>query len=144
MRVRFLGQEDPLEEGMATHTSILAWRIPMDRGAWQAIVHGVAKSRTWLKWLSTELGERKGNLSDSEGGAFWLNHLHRPVATIGPCRTDKDGHQGQGQGAKRSQSRVWSGQSACQEQAPSVFSTLLLFYFLFFFPEKAKKRSSCY
>ena len=32
-----LGWEDPLEEGMATHPSILAWRIPMDRGAWQAI-----------------------------------------------------------------------------------------------------------
>ena len=31
--VRFLGWEDPLEEGMATHSSILAWRIPMDRGA---------------------------------------------------------------------------------------------------------------
>ena len=35
-----------LEEGMATHSSILAWRIPMDRGAWQDIVHGVAKSGT--------------------------------------------------------------------------------------------------
>ena len=34
-RVQSLGQEDPLEEGMATHCSILAWRIPMDRGAWQ-------------------------------------------------------------------------------------------------------------
>ena len=45
-RVRSLGQEDPLEEGMATHSSILAWRIPMDRGAWQAAVHGVAKSWT--------------------------------------------------------------------------------------------------
>ena len=33
---------------MATHSSILSWRIPVDRGAWQAIVHGVAKSRTWL------------------------------------------------------------------------------------------------
>ena len=32
--VRSLGQEDPLEEGMATHSSILAWRIPMDRGTW--------------------------------------------------------------------------------------------------------------
>ena len=41
--VRFLGQEVPLEEGMATHSSILAWRIPMDRGAWQAAVHGIAK-----------------------------------------------------------------------------------------------------
>ena len=44
--VRFLGWEDPLEEGMATHSSILAWRIPMDSGAWQAAVHGVAKSWT--------------------------------------------------------------------------------------------------
>ena len=31
---RLLGQEDPLEKGMATHSSILAWRIPMDRGVW--------------------------------------------------------------------------------------------------------------
>ena len=41
-----LGWEDPLEEGMAAHSSILAWRIPMDRGARWAIVHEVAKSRT--------------------------------------------------------------------------------------------------
>jgi len=38
-----LSWEDPLEEGMAIHSSILAWRIPMDRGAWQATVHGVEK-----------------------------------------------------------------------------------------------------
>ena len=38
--------ENPLEKGMATHSSILAWRISMDRGAWWAIVHGVAKSQT--------------------------------------------------------------------------------------------------
>ena len=43
--VQFLGWEDPLEEGMATHSSILAWRIPMGRGAWWATVHGVAKSQ---------------------------------------------------------------------------------------------------
>ena len=42
-----LGWEDPLEEGMATHSSVLAWRIPMDRGAWLAAVHGLAKS--WTK-----------------------------------------------------------------------------------------------
>jgi len=38
--------EDPLEEGMAIQATILAWRIPMDRGAWQATVHGVSKSWT--------------------------------------------------------------------------------------------------
>ena len=50
--VQPLGWADPLEKGMATHSSILAWRIPMDRGAWQATVLGVAKSWTQLKQLS--------------------------------------------------------------------------------------------
>ena len=50
-----LGWEEPLGEGMATHSSILAWRIPMDRGSWQATVHGVHKS---LTQITTEtLGE---------------------------------------------------------------------------------------
>ena len=44
--VQSLGWEDPLEEGMATHSSILAWRISMDRGAWWATVHKVTKSQT--------------------------------------------------------------------------------------------------
>ena len=44
--VRSLGWDDPLEEGMAVHSSVLAWRIPMDRGAWQAADHGVAESNT--------------------------------------------------------------------------------------------------
>ena len=47
-QVQSLGGEDPLEEEMETHSSILAWRISTDRGARQATVHGVAKSRTWL------------------------------------------------------------------------------------------------
>ena len=47
-RVRSLGWEDPLEEGMATLSSILAWRILMDREAWLATVLGVTKSRTRL------------------------------------------------------------------------------------------------
>ena len=46
--VQSLGWEDPLEEGMATHSSILAWRIPLDRGAWWVRDHGVAKSQTQL------------------------------------------------------------------------------------------------
>ena len=46
--LQFLSLEDPLEKGMATHSSILAWNIPMDRGAWQATVQGVAQSQTRL------------------------------------------------------------------------------------------------
>ena len=42
--VRSLGWEDPLEEGMTTHSTILAWRIPMDRGTWWATVRGVSRS----------------------------------------------------------------------------------------------------
>ena len=42
------GWEDPLEEGMAAHSNILTWRIPMDRGAWWATVYGVTKSWTRL------------------------------------------------------------------------------------------------
>ena len=45
---RSLGWEDPLEEGMETHSSLLAQRTPMDRGAWQATVQGVAESQTQL------------------------------------------------------------------------------------------------
>ena len=37
--IRDVGQKDPLEEGMITHSSILAWRIPIDRRAWWATVH---------------------------------------------------------------------------------------------------------
>ena len=44
--VRFPGQEDPLEEGMAIHSSILAWGNPMDRGGWWVTVYGIAKS--WI------------------------------------------------------------------------------------------------
>ena len=52
MQVRFLGWEDPLEEGMATHSRILAWRIP-----WTEEPEGLqsmeSQSRTRLKLLST-------------------------------------------------------------------------------------------
>ena len=48
MWVRSLGWEDPLEKGMATHSSILSWRIPMDRGSWWVAVHDVTKSQTQL------------------------------------------------------------------------------------------------
>ena len=45
-RVQPWGQEDPLEEERATHSSILSLGNPMDRGAWRATVHGVSKSDT--------------------------------------------------------------------------------------------------
>ena len=47
-QIRSLGWEDPQEEDMATHSNILAWRNPMDRRAWWAVVHGFAKSQTQL------------------------------------------------------------------------------------------------
>ena len=49
MWIQSLGQKDPLEEGMTTHSSIFAWRIPMDRRAWQIKVHRVEKSWIPLK-----------------------------------------------------------------------------------------------
>ena len=43
------GWEDHMQEGMATHSSILAWRVPSNRGTWWATAHGVAKSQTQLR-----------------------------------------------------------------------------------------------
>ena len=59
--VHSLGQEYPLEEGMATHSSILAWRIPMDREAWWATVHGGHKELDMTERLST--AQRRGFLA---------------------------------------------------------------------------------
>ena len=47
-RVRSLGPEDPMEKEMETHSNILAWRIPMERGAWWVTAHRVTKSWTQL------------------------------------------------------------------------------------------------
>ena len=60
---------------MATHSSILAWRVPMDRGAWWAIVHRVAQSWTWLKWLSLHVPCNSGqSLADPMlGSCGWRN-----------------------------------------------------------------------
>ena len=48
-KVPSLSWEDPLEDGMTTHSNILAWRIPIDRGAWQATVHGGHKELDMTK-----------------------------------------------------------------------------------------------
>ena len=70
--VRSLGWEDPLGEDMASHSSILAWRIPMDRGAWWATVHGVTESDTTeqlsMTQLCFELGPR----------VFWYLSINKP------------------------------------------------------------------
>ena len=50
-RVQSLGLNDPLEKEIATHSSILAWKSPMDRGAWWATAHRVAKSWTQLSTI---------------------------------------------------------------------------------------------
>ena len=55
MRVWSLGQEDPLEEEVATHSSILAYKFFMDRGAWWATVHGVAKQLDTTKHMNISL-----------------------------------------------------------------------------------------
>ena len=70
-QVRSLGQEDPLKKEMATHSSIFAWRIPMDRGAWWATVNGVAKSWTRLNKTNAFIllaGLRRG-IRRGRGGA---------------------------------------------------------------------------
>ena len=51
--VRSLGWEDPLEEGTTTHTNMLAWKIPVDRGAWRAADHGVTKS--WARLSGSKI-----------------------------------------------------------------------------------------
>ena len=64
-RVPSLGREDPLEEEVATHPSILPWRIPLDRGAWWATAQTLTKSQTQLKWLSMHAHTHKLNVSPS-------------------------------------------------------------------------------
>ena len=59
------GWEEPLEEGVATHCSVLAWRIPADRGAWRAVVRGVTDSRTWLSGQAQHRGRAQETLLSS-------------------------------------------------------------------------------
>ena len=84
--VRSLGWEDPLEESMATHSNILAWRIPMDRGAWRATVHGVAKSWVQMSW--TQMNTAHGDPIFSFGGTPMLFSIvilpiYIPINSVG-------------------------------------------------------------
>ena len=70
--------EDALEESMATHSSILAWRMPMDKGAWWATIHAVAELDT-TEWVSTTNGESNSCCQTGffpwdllNGGAAWI------------------------------------------------------------------------
>ena len=65
MQVRSLSQEDPLEKGMATHSSILVWENPMDRGTWHTTVHRVAKS--WTQ-LSVDIEKKKKRVFEYDQG----------------------------------------------------------------------------
>ena len=54
MQIQCLSQEDPLEEGLATHSSIFAWRNPMDRGAWWASPQNL---KSWTQWSRFKIQE---------------------------------------------------------------------------------------
>ena len=69
-----MGWGDPLEEGMATDSSILAWRIPKDTGAWQATIHGGGKESDMAERLSTSVS----TLQDWGGGA----QVHVPALLL--------------------------------------------------------------
>ena len=72
--VRSLGWEDPLEEGIATHSGILVWRIPVDRGPWWAMVHEVAESEM-TKRLSTRTCTLGNKLSRILNHPFVIQNL---------------------------------------------------------------------
>ena len=83
-RVLSLGGEDPLEEGMASHSSILAWRIPMDRGTWCATVHGVAVSPTRLNHQAKGVPPVPGESSQPPGDSH--PEASVPESRAGPIR----------------------------------------------------------
>ena len=80
------GGEDPLEEGMATYCSILAWRVPKDRGGWRATVHGVSKSHhDWsdLAWQRTNSGQtRSEKTSEPRRCPVFVGFSLPPIKTI--------------------------------------------------------------
>ena len=77
MWVWSLGQEDPLKEEMATHSSILAWKIPMDIEPWQTAVHEVAKSQAQLNMWHTINGMKSYKITpDYTNQTNWSSHTH--------------------------------------------------------------------
>ena len=68
--VQSLGQEDPLEKEMANHSSTLAWKNPMDRGAWQATIYSITKNQTQLSDKHFHFRFTLQHLTD-----MWYTHL---------------------------------------------------------------------
>ena len=85
VQVWSLGQEDPLEEGMSTHSSILAWRLPWTEEPVGYIAYGVAKSQTQLKWLSTQHSTHKPTYSSIQNYLY----IFRFVPLGGKCKKKK-------------------------------------------------------
>ena len=84
-----LGWEDPMEESMTTHCSILAWRIPTDRGAWWTTVHRVAK-----RWIGLSDQAQHSAAAASNNGFSLLRRLEElkqggkdRFGTVYPMRT---------------------------------------------------------
>ena len=76
--VRSLGWEDPLDEGNGNPLQYSCLENPMDRGAWRAILHGVAKSRTRLNDFSFTFIEALGQVVDEHMGHV-LRMINRPI-----------------------------------------------------------------
>ena len=76
-----MGWKDPLEKDMATHSSILAWRIPMDRGAWQAthlVKNLPAMWESWVQSLHWEVPLEKGMPTHSSILAWKIPWTEKP------------------------------------------------------------------
>ena len=117
-----LGWEDLLEEGMVTHSSILAWRIPWTE-FWWATAHGVAKSQTLLKQFSTHTRTHQycnccG--AQRETTALWWNLL-MGLNCLLPMFWHLVGHAGRAQGARSQElSELWWVSVIMPESQPAV------------------------
>ena len=78
--VPLLDPKGPLEEGMATHSNILAWRIPMDRGTWQATIRGIAKS-----WIQLSNEAQHTSLTENEQRNEEMRHSFQQLRVTGEC-----------------------------------------------------------
>ena len=127
--VQSLGWEDPLEKGMVTTCSTLAWRIPMDRGAWWTIVHGVAKRWTRLSTAACTFMQThrptlflKVNFGSSEAEYFQssVNKVKRRTSLVVQGLKNKSACQ-----CRRHGFNAWSGKipHASEQLSPCTTMT---------------------